>query len=229
MRADPRFGIEAQPSGHRTPDVTVRTVHVALLWHPFPPAMPEWHALAVREPFLAVGLLGMCVTLGLAMSFWKLAPAASMALVGGLAGATAGLVGWVFVPENLQQLDLIDGGIQASYGDGLPAAARGFSLGIVLVGLVSLRLARAPTGFPAALRRASVGVLAGGVGLAWVVRTLLDGECARLGTQSCSETLMVAGSIILDAVVVGILLLVAASASAPFALRQRGAAHPARR
>lgn len=133
--------------------------------------------------------------------------------IGGLAGATAGLVGWVFVPENLQQLDLIDGGIQASYGDGLPAAARGFTLGIVLVGLVSLRLARAPTGFPASLRRASVGVLAGGVGFAWVVRTLLDGACARLGTQSCSETPMVAGSIILDAVVVGILLLVSASAA----------------
>ena len=166
----------------------------------------------MREPFLAVGLLGMCVSLGLAMSFWKLAPAASVALVGGL-GATAGLVGWVFVPENLQQLDLIDGGIQASYGDGLPAAARGFTLGIVLVGLVSLRLARAPTGFPASLRRASVGVLAGGVGLAWVVRSLLDDECARLATQSCSETLMVAGSIILDAVVVGTLLLVSASAS----------------
>ena len=165
----------------------------------------------MREPFLAVGLLGMCVSLGLAMSFWKLAPAASMALVGGLAGATAGLVGWVFVPENLQQLDLIDGGIQASYGDGLPAAARGFTLGIVLVGLASLRLARAPTGFPASLRRAAVGVLAGGAGLAWVVRNLLDGECARLATQSCSETLMVAGSIILDAVVVGILLLVSAS------------------
>ena len=186
---------------------------MALLWHRFLPAMPEWHALAMREPFLAVGLLGMCVSLGLAMSFWKLAPAASMALVGGLAGATAGLVGWVFVPENLQQLDLIDGGIQASYGDGLPAAARGFTLGIVIVGLVSLRLARAPTGFPASLRRASVGVLAGGVGLAWVVRNLLDGECARLGTQSCSDTPMVAGSIILDAVAVGILLLVSASAT----------------
>jgi len=193
--------------------VTVRAVRVALLWHPFLPAMPKWHALAMREPFLAVGLLGMCVSLGLAMSFSKLAPTASMALVGGLAGATAGLVGWVFVPENLQQLDLIDGGIQASYGDGLPAAARGFTLGIVLVGLVSLRLARPPTGFPASLRRASVGVLAGGVGLAWVVRTLLDGECARLGTQLCSETLMVAGSIILDAVAVGILLLVSASAT----------------
>ena len=167
----------------------------------------------MREPFLAVGLMGMCVSLGLAMSFWKLAPAASMALVGGLAGATAGLVGWAFVPVNLQQLDLIDGGIQASYGDGLPAAARGFTLGILLVGLVSMRLARAPTGFPASLRRASAGVLAGGVGLAWVVRSLLDDECARLATQSCSETLMVAGSIILDAVVVGTLLLVSASAS----------------
>jgi hypothetical protein len=165
----------------------------------------------MREPFLAVGLLGMCVSLGLAMSFWKLAPAASIALVGGLAGATAGLVGWVFVPENLQQLDLIDGGIQASYGDGLPAAARGFTLGIVLVGLASLSLARPPTGFPTSLRRAAVGVLAGGVGSAWAVRSLLDGECARLATRSCSDTLMVAGSIILDAVVVGILLLVSAS------------------
>jgi hypothetical protein len=167
----------------------------------------------MREPFLAVGLFGMSVSLGLAMSFWKLAPAASMALVGGLAGATAGLVGWVFVPENLQQLDLIDGGIQASYGDGLPAAARGFTLGIVLVGLVSLSLARAPTGISASLRRASVGVLAGGVGLAWVVRNLLDGACARLTTQSCSETSMVAGSIVIDAVVVGILLLASASAT----------------
>jgi hypothetical protein len=165
----------------------------------------------MREPFLAVGLLGICVSLGLAMSFWKLAPAASMALVGGLTGATAGLVGWVFVPENLQQLDLIDGGIQASYGDGLPAAARGFTLGIVLVGLVSLSLARAPTGFPASLRQAALGVLAGGVGLAWVVRNLLEGQCARLATQSCSDTPMVAGSIILDAVVVGILLLVSAA------------------
>ena len=164
----------------------------------------------MREPFLAVGLLGMCVSLGLTMSFWKVAPAASIAIVGGLAGATAGLVGWVFVPENLQQLDLIDGGIQASYGDGLPAAARGFTLGIVLVGLASLSLARAPTGFPTSLRRAAFGVLAGGVALAWVVRSLLDGECARLATQSCSDTLMVAGSIILDAVVVGILLLVSA-------------------
>ena len=92
----------------------------------------------MRDLFLAVGLLGICVSLGLAVSFWKPAPAASMALVGGLAGdASAGLVGWVFVPENLQQLDLLDGGIlQASYGDGLPAAARGFTLGIVLVGLV---------------------------------------------------------------------------------------------
>ena len=65
-----------------------------------------------------------------------------------------------------------------------------------------------PKGSPSSLRRAAIGVFAGGVGLAWVVRTLLDGECARLATQSCSETLMVAGSIILDAAVVGILLLV---------------------
>ena len=110
--------------------------------------MPEWQALDMREPFLAIGLLGMCVSLGLAMSFRRLAPAVSMALVGGLAGATAGLVGWVFVPENLQQLDLLDGGIQASFGDGLPAAARGFTLGMVILGMVSSRLARAPTGFP---------------------------------------------------------------------------------
>jgi len=216
--------------------VTVRAVCVALLWHPFPPAMPEWHALAMREPFLAVGLLGMCVSLGRAMSFWRLAPAASIALIGGLAGATAGLVGWVFVPENLQQLDLIDGGIQASYGDGLPAAAgvhprdRPRRAGVVAS---RSRTDGLPRVFTPGFRRCPGRGYRVGVGRSHP----LDGACAQLGTQSCSETLMVAGSIILDAVVVGILLLVSAPPhrcvdvrlGALRSLRQRGAAHPARR
>ena len=168
----------------------------------------------MREPFLAVGLSGMCVSLGLAMSFWKLAPAASMALVGGLAGAIAGLVGLGVRPgEPSAAGSRSTEASRRATGTVCPLPPGGSPSESSSSGSVSLRLARAPTGFPASLRRASVGVLAGGVGLAWVVRNLLDGECARLGTPSCSETPMVAGSIILDAVAAGNPRLVSASAT----------------
>jgi hypothetical protein len=175
---------------------------------PLPCGDIGWQALAMDEPFTAVVVMGLVVSLALGAHFWRLAPAVSIALAGGIAGAIAGLVGWVFVPENLQQLDLIDGGLQASYGDALPAVARGFTVGLVIMGLASWSLGRPPTGSRDYLRRVAVGIVGLGLGLAWGARYLLEGACARRVIDSCSENVMVAVSIIVDAVAIGPILTV---------------------
>jgi hypothetical protein len=174
------------------------------------------------EPFTAVVILGSVISLALGAHFWRLAPAVSIALAGGLAGAISGLVSWVFVPENLQRLDLIDGGLQASFGAALPAVARGFTVGLVIMGLVSWNLGRPPTGSRSYLRRAALGIVGLGLVLGWGARHLLEGACARRVVGSCSENGMVAVSIIVDAVTVGVILLVV-SASAP---TEEDVAHP---
>ena len=186
---------------------------VSMMLRLFRVETPEWQALAMDEPFMAVVVLGVVVSLALGTHFWRLAPAVSIALAGGLAGAIAGLVGWVFVPENLRQLDLIDGGMQASYGNALPAVARGFTVGLIIVGLASWSLGRPRTTSRNHLRRAAVGIVGLGIGLGLGAHYLLEGACARRVIDSCSENSMVAVSIIVDAVAVG-LTLVVVSASA---------------
>jgi hypothetical protein len=82
-----------------------------------------------------------------------------------------------------------------------------------MVGLISLGLGSQPTGTSGFLRRASIGIVGLGIALSWLVRFLLDGACARRVIESCSENPMVAVSVLIDAAVVALVLLVV-SASA---------------
>jgi hypothetical protein len=167
------------------------------------------------EPFLAVVLMGAVASLALGTHLWRLAPAVPIALAGGLAGAIGGLMAWVFVPENLEQLDLLDGGLQASYGNALPAVARGFTIGIVVMGMVSLRVGRSSSGSPNVLRRAAVEIVGVGLALGCIVRSVLAGACAGGVADSCAENTMVAASIVVDAVVLGLVLLVVSRPQLP--------------
>ena len=141
-----------------------RAPHVAFTLHVFRSAIPDDRVSWMDEPFTAVVLMGAVASLALGAYFWRLAPAVPIALAGGLAGQISGLIAWVFsAAREPPAADLIDGGLQASFGNALPAAARGFTVGMVIVGLVSLSLGRPPNGSRRGLRRAAIGIVGVGV------------------------------------------------------------------
>jgi hypothetical protein len=126
-------------------------------------------------------VLGLGVSLVIGGTFWRQAPGVTLAIVGGVMGAIAGFVGWVFVPTNLQHVDMLDRGIVWSFGGGLPAAARGFAIGVVTLGALSFTLARPPTATRHSLRRAANEHL---IALAGMVTRTECSPAARLDVQS---------------------------------------------
>ena len=183
-----------------------RDVHVASL----PAGRARCQCPRVTESFFAIVFMGVALSLALTASFWRLAPGVSLALVGGIVGAIAGFVAWLFVPENLQGVDLLDGGLLKSFGNGLPGAARGFSIGLLLVGVVSFGLVRPPRGSPRYLRRAAFAFIGGGLGLTFFIRFLLTAACQPHPMDFCSDTSMLMVSFLFDAVVIATILLMLA-------------------
>lgn len=164
----------------------------------------------MEGPFFAAVAFGLASSLGLVVYFWRAAPGVSVALLGGLAGAFSGFLAWVFVPENLEHVDLLDGGLLWSFGSALPAAARGFTLGLLTMALAATGLARRPKASPRFLRSAAIALLGGGAILGWLVRTLMGSSCRPRPMDYCSHTSMVMWSVIADGIAIALLLLVLA-------------------
>jgi hypothetical protein len=178
------------------------------------------------ETFFVVVFVDLALSVGLVIHFWRLAPGVSLALAGGIAGAITAFVGWLFAPENLQAVDVLDGGLLKSFGDGLPAAARGFSIGLVVLGFVSFGLGRPPQASPRYLRRAATASIGAGVALAVFTRHLLIASCRSRPMDFCSDGWMVTVAVVFAAVTIALMLLALApsgrttsngSARGPFA------------
>lgn len=166
-------------------------------------------------------VLALGVSLVIGVAFWRQAPGVTLAIVGGVIGAIAGFVGWVFVPTNLHHVDMLDGGIAWSFGGGLPAATRGFAIGVVAFGALSLGVARPPAATRASLRRAAIWLLLAGLVMSLWLRTVLHEACrTKVTTDPCSGIATITATALIVSVALAVLLIVlSSSAFSPAATR----------
>lgn len=163
---------------------------------------------AAEGPFFAVVVPGVFGSLALAAFFHRRAPAVAVAFVGGVVGGFAAFAGWVRAPESLEHVDLLDHGAGGSFGGALPAAAQGYTIGLVTMGVVALMLARDPTGSSRFLRWSSLWLLVGGIAAASWVGAMLSEACdLRHARRFCSYHGITVGLLILDAIVLALLAL----------------------